>query len=140
VGPCHAVQRLSAQYQQTWGTALFCVQKWSHTQGCEKRISELLCPDKLDVLYVQVIRPVCAASQCVLRKSTLRTSLPPYKNRGLFFCFWPCWCPVDSRTMTVFVLASCMLRMRHSACTHARQVLQFTLRKVQLLALWCDCA
>jgi hypothetical protein len=38
--------------------------------------------------------------------------------------------------MTVFVMASCVLRLKDSACAHARQVLQFKLRKVLLLAFW----
>lgn len=107
-----------------------------HTQGCGKRISELLWPEKLDVLYVRVMCSVCAASRCVLRNPTLRTSLRPYKNRELFLLFGPRWPPAGRRTMTVIVLDSCLLRVRHNACAHPLRVLQVTLRELVLLALW----
>ena len=63
-------------------------------------------------------------------------TLPAYKNRRVFFRFRPCWGPVGGRTMTVFKLATCVLRLRHNACAHVRQVLHFELRKLLLFARW----
>jgi hypothetical protein len=78
----------------------------------------------------------CAASGWCACNLNLSMTRAAYRDRGFFMCFWPRWAPGGGHTMTVFVLASCVLRLRHSARAHAGQVLQFKLRKVLLLALW----
>jgi hypothetical protein len=89
-----------------------------------------------DSLLDKLVCLGCAASGWCACNLNLSMTRAAYRNIGFFMCFWPCWALGGGRTMTVFVMASCVLRLRHSACAHARQVLQFKLRKVLLLALW----